>query len=135
MDWCLGNYGLLTREGSMEETRITSIHHGGISLFNRIGGIKRLRFGDSQIAPSAAWKEKFCCMPSSLTPHIWVDEHGNEVLWLQYFASPIREARRETYTRQPVLFRWVGNQDWLQSRLEKLGLRLRYVSSTETILQ
>lgn len=52
----------------MEETKMTSIHNGGISLFNRIGGIKRLCFGNSQIAPSSAWKEMFCCTPSSLNP-------------------------------------------------------------------
>lgn len=49
------------------------------------------------------------------------------------FASPIREAMHEKYYRQPILFRWLCNSEWLKETLCKHNLHLRYVSRLESI--
>ncbi|MDD4690403.1 hypothetical protein ACS3UN_06650 [Oscillospiraceae bacterium LTW-04] len=89
-DWCLGNFGLLAKEGSIDETKDTSIFHGGINLFNRVGGKIRVRFGNSQLVPSSAWRQLLHCVPSSASPYVWISENGNEVLRLEHIASPTR---------------------------------------------
>ena len=48
-------------------------------------------------------------------------------------ASPIREAMHEKYYRQPILFRWLCNSEWLKETLCKHNLHLRYVSRLESI--
>jgi hypothetical protein len=130
-DWCLGNFGLLAKEGSIDETKDTSIFSGGINLFNRIGGKIRIRFGNSQLAPSSEWRKLLRCMPSSASPYVWISENGDEVLRLERIASPTREAMHEAYIRQPILFRWVCDSDWLQRKLKGLGLRLWYITHIE----
>jgi len=37
-------------------------------------------------------------------------------------ASPIREGLQEAYVRQPLLFRWVCDEEWLNTVLERNNL-------------
>lgn len=55
------------------------------------------------------------------------------VLRFERIASPIREAMHEKYYRQPILFRWLCNSEWLKETLCKHNLHLRYVSRLESI--
>ncbi|WP_407309835.1 hypothetical protein [Desulfosporosinus sp. SB140] len=130
-DWCLGNFGLLAMEGAIDETEDTSIFRGGINLFNRIGGKIRICFGNSQLAPSSAWQKLLRCVPSSASPYVWINENGDEVLRFERIASPTREAMREAYIRQPIIFRWVCHSDWLHRKLKELGWRLWYITGIE----
>lgn len=117
-DSCLGNYGLLIYEDSMDESRDTTIGTGGLSLFNRLCGSFRLYFGNCQLAPSSVWKDFFDCKPKSNNPYIWENRSGVEVLRFERVASPVRETMREAYIRQPILFRWVCNKPWLKTILQ-----------------
>lgn len=65
--------------------------------------------------------------------YCWRDENGNIVLRFERIASPIREAMHEKYYRQPILFRWLCNSEWLKETLCKHNLHLRYVSRLESI--
>ena len=88
---------------------------------------------NSQIAPSEIWREGFKCVPDHTSPYCWRDENGNIVLRFERIASPIREAMHEKYYRQPILFRWLCNSEWLKETLCKHNLHLRYVSRLESI--
>lgn len=98
-------------------------------------GIKLLEtyLSNCQIAPAEIWREDFNCFPDSTSPYRWLDKDGNVVLRFERIASPIREAMHEKYYRQPTLFRWVCNLEWLEKTLLKYDLRLRYVSRIEKI--
>lgn len=126
-DWCLGNLGILAYEGTLYEMKDS---FDSINLFNRTARI-RIHFGNAQMVPSSVWKELFNCAPSNNTPYIWVTDSNEKVLWLERFASPVREAMGEPYIRQPILFRWVCNKEWFKNKLNTLGLRMGYVSSIE----
>lgn len=130
-DCCAGNFGLLTYEGDLEESHIACKHYDGINLFNKVRGNIKLSFGNGQIVPSSAWKKVFHCEPSDETPYRWVDENGIDVLRFERIASPIRETNHETYIRQPVLFRWICNMEWLKQKLDELQLKVFFITSYE----
>lgn len=96
-------------------------------------GLKNIYLCNSQIAPSEIWREGFKCVPDHTSPYCWRDENGNIVLRFERIASPIREAMHEKYYRQPILFRWLCNSEWLKETLCKHNLHLRYVSRLESI--
>lgn len=123
-DFCLGSYGLLINENSMDESRDTTFGTGGVSLFNRVCGSFKLYYGNCQLAPSSVWREYFKCNPKNADPYTWVDRTGTEVLRFERIASPVREIMREAYIRQPILFRWVCNKSWLRSFLQSEHLCL-----------
>ncbi len=128
----IGNYGILSYEGVMEEARTENMYFGGISLFNRLGGIHKLYHSNCQLVPSAVWREILGCKPSDNTPYIWVNENGHDVLRFERIASPYREAIQESYIRQPLLFRWVCNTIWLEKMLKDEDLEIwRIISSDE----
>ncbi len=131
IEWSLGNYGLLSNEGNIKEEFIADIYSGGMGLFKRVGGARRLYFGNSQMIPSIIWKELLDCTPSEKTPYIWINENGEEVLWFERIASPMREAMREHYIRQPIIFRWVCDSEWIHKKLQELGLKMHMVSIIE----
>lgn len=103
------------------------------SLFKVVGGNMFFYLCNSQIAPSEIWREGFKCVPDHTSPYCWRDENGNIVLRFERIASPIREAMHEKYYRQPILFRWLCNSEWLKETLCKHNLHLRYVSRLESI--
>jgi hypothetical protein len=117
-DVCIGNYGLLINEGAMDESRVTTIGIGGLSLFNRVCGNFMLYFGNCQLAPSSVWRVLFDCKPKDNDPYTWVDKSGQKVLHFERIASPVREIMREAYIRQPILFRWVCKKSWIETILE-----------------
>lgn len=133
VEWCLGNNGLLFQEGRIDEMGRKSAHRYGISLFKLVGGDMRFYHGNCQIAPSSIWKEAFHCQPEVHSPYLWVDPKGERVLRFERITFPTREAMHEKYYRQPVLFRWICNSDWLQTQLHDAGLRIRYVSSMKEL--
>lgn len=108
-------------------------HINGASLFKVVGGNMFFYLCNSQIAPSEIWREGFKCVPDHTSPYCWRDENGNIVLRFERIASPIREAMHEKYYRQPILFRWLCNSEWLKETLCKHNLHLRYVSRLESI--
>lgn len=132
-DCCVGNFGLLIYEGDIEESHIAYEHYNSINLFNKVRGSIKIPFGNAQIVPSSAWRKIFHCKPSDESPYTWVDENSIEVLRFERIASPIREATQEAYFRQPVLFRWVCNAEWLKQKLEELQLRIFFFTSHETM--
>jgi hypothetical protein len=133
VEWCLGNYGLLYQEGFIDELGSKSAYRYGISLFKLVGGGMRFYHGNCQIAPSCIWREAFQCTPEIHSPYTWVDSSGKSVLHFERITSPTREAMHEKYYRQPVLFRWICNSDWMQGILNDKGLRIRYVSSVQKL--
>ncbi len=135
MDWSVGNYGVLANEGAICETNNSEICFGGASLFNRVGGSLKFTFGNSQMVPSAFWKNCLNCSPSDANPYVWVNQQGKEVLWFERIVSPMRKTMREAYIRQPILFRWVCDSEWLNDLLKDNGLVLRYISSFESYPQ
>lgn len=135
MDWSVGNYGVLANEGTICETNYSEINFGGTSLFNRVGGCLKIIFGNSQMVPSAFWKNCLKCFPCEDNPYIWVNQQGKKVLWFERIVSPIRKTTRESYIRQPNLFRWICDSEWLNNFLKDNGLVLRYISSFESYPQ
>ena len=133
VDPCFGNYGLLAHEGALVEFGGDFAHINGASLFKVVGGNMFFYLCNSQIAPSEIWREGFKCVPDHTSPYCWRDENGNIVLRFERIASPIREAMHEKYYRQPILFRWLCNSEWLKETLCKHNLHLRYVSRLESI--
>lgn len=126
-------YGLLAHEGALVEFGGDFAHINGASLFKVVGGNMFFYLCNSQIAPSEIWREGFKCVPDHTSPYCWRDENGNIVLRFERIASPIREAMHEKYYRQPILFRWLCNSEWLKETLCKHNLHLRYVSRLESI--
>lgn len=133
VDPCFGNYGLLAHEGALVEFGGDFAHINGASLFKVVGGNMFFYLCNSQIAPSEIWREGFKCVPDHTSPYCWRDENGNIVLRFERIASPICEAMHEKYYRQPILFRWLCNSEWLKETLCKHNLHLRYVSRLESI--
>ena len=133
VDPCFGNYGLLAHGGALVEFGGDFAHINGASLFKVVGGNMFFYLCNSQIAPSEIWREGFKCVPDHTSPYCWRDENGNIVLRFERIASPIREAMHEKYYRQPILFRWLCNSEWLKETLCKHNLHLRYVSRLESI--
>lgn len=130
-DWCLSNFALLARESSMSESRDTTLYHGGVNLFNRLGGRISICFGNSIFIPSSIWRELFRCYPSPNSPYTWQDSKGTMVLRFERFISPTRDATHELYIRQPILFRWVCESNWLEKKLKRLGLKKWQIHSIE----
>ena len=89
--------------------------------------------GNCQIAPAHIWRDLFRCAPEAQAPYSWIDSTGKKVLRFERITSPTREAMHEKYYRQPVLFRWSCDSDWLQKTLGARGLRLRYVSEIDKL--
>lgn len=54
-----------------------------------------------------------------------------QALWL--FNCGIHTWYTQEYYRQPILFRWLCNSEWLKETLCKHNLHLRYVSRLESI--
>lgn len=129
--WCLGNLGLLFKEGILNENIRTNVNYGGVPLFNRIGGSMRFAYGNSKFSPSSIWYDILKCKPSETTPYVWVDENNKDVLFFEHLVSPIREVRSEFYIRQPNVFRWYCDANWLKDKLDCLKLKIRYISSIE----
>lgn len=123
-DFCLESYGLLVNEDSMDESHVTTIGTGGISLFNRVCGNFKLYYANCQLAPSSVWRNYFECTPKNNDPYTWVDNSGLEVLRFERIASPIRKVMREAYIRQPILFRWVCKHSWIRTMLQNNHLIL-----------
>lgn len=130
-DACIGNYGLLINEGSMDESSNTTIGIGGLSLFNRVCGNFMLYFGNCQLAPSSVWRDLFDCKPTENDPYTWADQSGQKVLHFERIASPVREIMREAYIRQPILFRWVCDKSWINTMLQSEHLCLISLCSQE----
>ena len=123
-DRCVGNFGLLTNEDAIDESCVSEIGSGGASLFNRVCGNFKLYFGNCQLAPSSVWRDCFACEPLENNPYIWINQNGEEVLRFERVASPVRELMREPYIRQPILFRWICDKEWLKNMLQTMGLIL-----------
>ena len=123
-DVCLGNYGLLIHEDVMYESKDTGFGTGGVSLFNRICGNLNLNFGNCQLAPSSVWRDYFECKPKDNDPYTWIDRYDNEILRFERIASPVREIMREAYIRQPILFRWICKESWLEDIMRSENLCL-----------
>jgi hypothetical protein len=123
---CLGNWGLLHKEGFLSDNGSSFAQEHGISLFYAIVGSMIFHHGNCQIAPSNAWKEIFECVPHN-NPYQWSNTAGVNVLRFERIASPYRRVIHEQYYRQPILFRWLCNKDWLEHTMNDKNFRLRYV--------
>lgn len=130
-NWSMGNYGILAYEGTIEEANVEDPCFGGVNLFNHLGGIHRLFHGNCQLVPSSIWREFLGCKPSDVSPYVWINEAGDEILRFERIAAPYREAMQESYVRQPILFRWVCNAPWLEKVLRDNELELWKVVSSE----
>lgn len=130
-DYAIGNYGLLVNNYEMEETRFSKISGGGWSLFDVLVGRIKLKFGNCQIVPSNAWVSIMGCKPKTDDPFTWIDRNGKAVLRFERIASPIRELMREAYIRQPILFRWICDENWLQCILKEKELCLYPLEKNE----
>jgi len=128
--WCLGNYGLLASEGALDEIECSPMSY---NLFARIGGGIIINNANCQLAPTSIWREVFSCSPSKDSPNIWVDSNGNSILRFERIASPIRDGSQEHYIRQPILFRWICNKEWLQAQQKNRGLRLWFEAHSENL--
>ena len=124
LDRCVGNFGLLANEDAIDEVFFTDIGSGGIGLFTRVCGNLKLYFGNCQLVPSSIWRDYFGCAPTEKNPYIWTDSDGKQILRFERIASPVREIMREPYIRQPVLFRWICDKEWINGVLENNGLTL-----------
>lgn len=135
MDWSLGNFGLLANEGVLNETKRTVMGFGGRSLFIKIGGCSKIPFGNAQIIPASIWRTALNCSPKSDNPFIWTDQYGKEMMWFERIISPIREAMHEAYIRQPILFRWVCDKQWLDIFLKQHDLDLYQLRTVESYIR
>jgi len=131
LEGCLGNLGLLYKEGFLFSNGYSTSEEHGVSLFKVIGGSMIFHHGNCQIAPSRAWQEIFRCTPHSSSPYHWYSMSGVKVLRFERIASLHRENMHEQYYRQPILFRWVCNKDWLEHTMHDKSLRLRYVNEKQ----
>lgn len=130
-NWSMGNYGVLAFEGAIEEARVENLYFGGVNLFNHLGGIHSLYHGNCQLVPSAIWRDFLGCKPSNYSPYMLIDGTGHEILRFERIASPYREAMQESYIRQPILFRWICNEAWLEKTLRENDLEIWKVVSSE----
>lgn len=121
-DKCICNFGLLANENAMDESSCSTFGKNGVSLFNQVCGGMKFIFGNCQLAPSSIWRDNFECVPLDNDPYIWINKLGKKVLWFERIASPIREGLQEAYVRQPLLFRWVCDEEWLNTVLERNNL-------------
>lgn len=125
---CFGNFGMLNANLSEMHT-----DQYGAQLFKlTVGGI-RFFYGNCQIAPSDTWREVLGCTPDANSPYIWKERFDKVVLHFERIASPTREVRHEKYFRQPVLFRWLCDSNWFQTKLYTNKLCMRYVSYKEEL--
>lgn len=60
-----------------------------------------------------------------------IDGTGHKILRFERIASPYREAMQESYIRQPILFRWICNEAWLEKTLKENDLEIWKVVSSE----
>lgn len=128
-DKCIGNFGLLANENAMDESSCSTFDKEGVSLFNQVCGGMKFIFGNCQLAPSSIWRDNFECVPLDNDPYIWINKLGKKVLWFERIASPVREGLQEAYIRQPLLFRWVCDKEWLNTILERDKLCIYPISS------
>lgn len=129
----VGNFGLLFKEGSLDEYYEEYLDYGGVNLFNLVGGKTRFYYGSSQLIPSSVWADIFNCTIDSFYPYAFLDENSNQILRFEFIASPIRSLSNEHYFRQPVLFRWICKKGWLNDILKKQGLQIWFVKEVEDI--
>ena len=125
--YCIGNYGLLENEGEIIQNDFSYKSSGSINLFNLMCGPINIQFGNCQIAPSSAWEQILECNVSGTSPYVWINEFGKPILRFERFASPINEDRSEIYFSQPILFRWVCDKEWLNSKLTEMNLQMWYI--------
>ncbi len=130
-DWCLGNYGLLSHEGALCETTNAPQFMDGFSLFNRVGGMQKIIYGNCQLAPSSIWRQMFNCRPDPNNPLILLNNEDVIVLRFERIAAPFREGLQETYIRQPILFRWICNKSWLDTTLSNSSICLSRIFQEE----
>ena len=124
---CTGNYGLLESEGQIIQSDPAYRYSHSINLFDIVCGLIRIPFGNCQISPSFAWKQLLKCSVSSTSPYLWINEYGKTVLRFERFASPINDEMSEIYFSQPILFRWICDKEWLNSKLKEMDLRMWYI--------
>lgn len=124
---CTGSYGLLESEGQIIQSDPAYRYSHSINLFDIVRGLIRIPFGNCQISPSFAWKQLLKCSVSSTSPYLWINELGKTVLRFERFASPINDEMSEIYFSQPILFRWICDKEWLNSKLEEMNLRRWYI--------
>ncbi len=127
----IGNFGLLSRSDILQEMREEFLKYGGINLFNQSVGKMRFIFGNSQFVPSAFMQLCFGCSPKINNPYILCNESGVEVVRFERIASPTRDLIQQQYFRQPILFRWICNKQWLSDKLQELNLNLWFISQTD----
>ncbi len=130
-DWCLGNYGLLTYEGALSETTNAPRFMDSISLFNRVGGMQKIIHGNCQLSPSSVWHQIFNCRPDPNNPLTLLNNEDVIVLRFERIAAPFRDGLQEAYIRQPILFRWICNESWLDTVLSNNDICLSKVFKRE----
>ena len=122
---CAGNFGLLANEwATIDEIYFTNIANGGLSLFDYVYGNLKLILGNCQLAPSSIWHNCFGCTPTEKNPYVWLNSEGKQILHFERIASPVREIIQEPYIRQPILFRWVCDKEWINEIVASRGLLL-----------
>lgn len=129
---CLGNYGLLFKEGGVFEGGRENIQETGLSLFNIVDGKMLFPHGNAQIVPSKIWKEVFHITQSEQSPFFWHDENDECVMRFERIVFPKENGFLDKFYTQPMLFRWLCKKEWLTTQLDIKNLRLRFVRREET---
>ncbi|YCA46330.1 ATP-binding protein (plasmid) [Bacillus sp. JZ8] len=94
----------------------------GICLANAIVGTGVLFYGNSMVYPSMFLREILDIRPSKDSPLIWVNKDNEVVMYFERFAAPLREATHQLYFRQPIMSRWVCNEELLNREIRKYRL-------------
>ncbi len=115
---------MLASEFIFNEIKNASHYWKGLSLFNRVGGMKKIIYGNCQFVPSSIWHDFLDCVPLTNNPLVWVDKNNSLVLKFERIAAPFLEMTGEAYIRQPILFRWVCDKSWLDITLANNNIHL-----------
>ena len=122
----LGNFGLLRQTYSENPPNAPAL-----PLFSKVVGDISFLNGYCKISPSNVWSDLFNCRPTSTSPYLWQNENGKVVLQYERLAFPVKDIRHERYYSQPIICRWLCDSEWLESKLDKLELRMRFLRKKE----
>lgn len=78
----------------------------------------------SRLIPSQSWMDIFDCKPKKNNPYILEDENGKAILWLERLFCPCIDNTYRSYCKQPFLFRWICDTEWINAQEAKYNLKL-----------
>lgn len=117
------NYGVFNIK-NLDKTSYVDLLGFAINLFNYNIGSKFLPTSSCLLTPSKAWEDVLECSISSQNPHNIIDCNGNEIMRFERILCPYQDNRNIAYCKQPMVFRWICSEEWLEQTLYKKGLML-----------